>query len=136
MPLPWLSPAPVRSPFDDPDKSAPAEPWLRWLNALQELLANYVLKQKVVTVSAAYNASPGETVLCDTTVAGFTVTLPLAAKSVNCQIRVMKTSADGNTLTVSRAGADTINGANTQTTAAQYGKFTLVPNGVSKWLLF
>lgn len=106
-----------------------------WLNSLLSFLKAAVL-QNPLTVTAAYMANPGDVVWCDTTAAGFTVTLPAASKAASKSIRVIKKSSDGNTLTVAAAGSDKINGAGTQTTAAQYGKFTLVPDNVSNWGLF
>lgn len=129
-----LFPPPFKAGVVNPDNTLGAE-YSRWFNSLVTLLRAAVL-QNPVAVSAAYAASPGDVVSCDTTAGPFTVTLPAALKAASKSIRVMKTSADGNTLTVAAAGSDKINGASTATTAMQYGKFTLVPDNVSNWGLF
>lgn len=66
-----------------------------------------------------------------------TWTLP-AANSVNAGYEIIVADLFGgvsatNTLVIARAGSDTINGATSQTIAAQYAMRRLFSDGVSKW---
>lgn len=64
------------------------------------------------SVSAAYTIVDSDwLILCDTTSAGFTVTLPPEASNMGRVFVVKKVSADGNTLTID--GVGTIDGAGT-----------------------
>lgn len=89
------------------------------------------------TTSAAYTLTAGSdwTLRCDTTAAGFTVTLPAAANATGAVFNVKKISSDGNTLTLQAAGSETIDGTNTKTTSTQYASWTVHSNGVGWDLL-
>lgn len=63
--------------------------------------------------TSAYTAAVGELVLCDDTAGSFTVTLPACASGA--EVAVKKTVTSGNTVTVQRAGSDTMGGAATTT---------------------
>lgn len=65
-------------------------------------------------------------------VPGITITLP-AANSAGQIAIVVKTDSGAGAVTVSRAGSDTINGANTLSLAAQYDKCWLISDGAGKW---
>lgn len=91
----------------------------------------------VNSVNSTFSATGNSVVRCSTAIAGFTVTLPLAnSLPAGTPISVIKTSSDGNTLTVQRSGADVLNGASTWTTTTQYGKARFVTDGVSNWDIF
>lgn len=83
-----------------------------------------------VSAVAAYSASPWDVVLADTSIAAFTVTLPVAASATNKAIIVKKVSADANVVTVAAQGTDTIDGHASIDIAVQGVSFTLVSNGV------
>jgi hypothetical protein len=81
-------------------------------------------KDRVVATSAAFTASRAWT-------------LP-AANSVNPGQALLVTDLAGgvtasNTLAITRAGSDTINGGTTATISVAYGAYYLVSDGVSKW---
>jgi hypothetical protein len=86
-----------------------------------------------VSAKAAVFASANQVVFCNTTTAGFTVTLPPSTASAGATIVVEKISADGNTLTIAASGTDKINGAATKTTTVQYTRFTLISDGAGNW---
>ncbi|MBN9348290.1 MAG: hypothetical protein J0I48_19180 [Devosia sp.] len=66
--------------------------------------------------------------------AAFTATLPAAADvPAGDAIEFKKTDASANDFTVARAGADTIDGANSKVLGAQYDWLRLISDGVSKW---
>lgn len=68
------------------------------------------------TKTSGYTAVAGDLVICDTTSAGFTVTLPAAAPGVYVGIR--KTDTSTNVVTINAAGSDTIGVVNTVTTVS------------------
>jgi hypothetical protein len=86
----------------------------------------------------SYNAVPSDyAVEVDATAGAYTFNLP-AANSVprGWQIKIKKIDAGGNAVTVTRAGADTIEGATTAALAAQWNSVNLTSDGVSLWLKF
>lgn len=69
----------------------------------------------------------------DTTGGSFALTLPLAADvPAAWRVTVDKIVA-ANTLTVQRAGADTINGTTSKAWTTQWQAVTFISNGVSAW---
>lgn len=133
-----FDPPPYRTDFREKTWNADGVvswPWAKFFQAISTLLQK-VLVQFVTTQTTNYTANPGDTVLVDTTGGARTITLPLSKPSANSEIRVIKISVDGNSVTVAAAGSETINGATTLVLAAQYDKTTLVPDGVSKWYIF
>ncbi len=69
----------------------------------------------------------------DTTAGNVTATLPAAAGLPGQWYVFKKVSADANVLTVSRAGADLIDGAATITTSAAYGRLSVVRSAAAAW---
>lgn len=89
--------------------------------------------KKVLSKTAAYTMVLGDfTILADATTAAFTVTLP-AASNIGELVHIKKTDSSANAVTISRAGADTIEGATTVSLANQYNSRTLVSNGTATW---
>lgn len=78
--------------------------------------------------------SADEWIFVDTTAGSVTITLP-AANACPHPIGVKKTVA-ANTLTVQRAGSDTIDGATTKAWTTQYESYIFVPDGASLWGIF
>lgn len=73
---------------------------------------------------------------CDATGGAFAATLPTAASAGNgATVAFKKTDASANAITVTRAGADTIDGATTKAISIQYDLVILVSDGVSAWSL-
>jgi hypothetical protein len=89
----------------------------------------------VVSATGAYTATNEDTLIIGATAGGaFTVTLPLAASvRPGHVIEFKKSDASANDMTVSRAGSDTIDGANTKVLGAQYDYLRLVSNGATVW---
>jgi Pectate lyase superfamily protein len=63
---------------------------------------------------------------------GITITLPPATNKGQ-RLMIKKSDAGAGAVTISRAGADTIQGANTIALAAQWASRVLVADGVSTW---
>lgn len=82
--------------------------------------------------TVAYTARVGELVLCDPSDAGFTVTLPGAAKCRGQKVTVKNASSSTNTITVGGQGMDEIDGSSTATITTAYGSMVLVSDG-STW---
>ena len=102
-------------------------------------LSNQV--RNVNTTPVTLNQGQG-LILVDASGGAVTVTLPAANSGVvggvlfGPVIRIKKIDASGNAVTISRAGADTIEGANTMSLAVQWDKVTLAADGVSLWTKF
>lgn len=68
------------------------------------------------------------------TTASRTLTLPAASANAGRVIKVKKTSSStANTLIISRAGSDTIDGATSYTLTQQYDSLTIVCDGSATW---
>lgn len=91
----------------------------------------------VVSVTTTYTVLTGDSyvVLCDATGGAFTVTLPAAASSTNIQVTLKKTDVSANAVTIDGDGAETIDGAATQSLATQWKTKTLVCNGTAWFIL-
>lgn len=71
---------------------------------------------------------------CDATIASYAATLPTAASAGNGgTVAFKKMDATANTITVTRAGSDTIDGVNTKILTTQYEFLALASDGVSAW---
>jgi len=95
-----------------------------------------------LTQTANYNASFGETVICDATAGGFTVTLPLiTAISKWSQIRILLSgspSLDGaHNITIAPNAANSIGGSALNTSILLSGHSTIVleSNGGTGWII-
>jgi hypothetical protein len=87
----------------------------------------------VVSKTANYTMTDDDSgVICDATGGSFTVTLPSAASVSSPVVHILKTNLL-NTVTVSRAGTDTIEGATTKVLASQFGRITLLTNKSNTW---
>jgi hypothetical protein len=119
--------APTQAPGDNTTKIATDA-------FVQAAIAAIVVSSWSTTAkSANYNAVANDMVLGNTSGGGFTVTLPLAAANLNKSIRVKKTSADVNTLTIARSGGDLIDGATTQVITFQYTDIEMISDGGTNW---
>lgn len=72
-------------------------------------------------------------VLCDATSGNITITLPAASSRKKFHIKKIDSSV--NTVSISRAGSDTIEGNTSLSLAAQYESYTLYNDGVSTWYI-
>lgn len=82
-----------------------------------------------------YTARVNEIVLCDPTSAGFTVTLPAAAKCKGQKITVKNQTSSTNTITIATDDQAEIDGAATASIASGYEAMTLVSDGSDWWTL-
>jgi len=89
-------------------------------------IANRTAAVTLTNVSAMNNT-------CDATTASFIITLP-AANSANGQVLwFKKIDTTANTVTIQRAGTDTIDGATTYVLSTQYKYAEFVNNGSNTW---
>ncbi len=92
------------------------------------------ISRVVATLDSAYTIVEDTLVLAASAGGAYAVTLPLAASvAPGVGIVVKKTDVAANTVTVTRAGADTIDGATTYALATQYKYVHLVSDGGTKW---
>ena len=100
------------------------------------LLNHAYLHYGVETITVATTAvvdTPAGVLLVDN-VAPINVTLPAAVGRKGYAVYVKKVSAGGaGAVTIARSGADLIDGATSQSLAAQYDGMLLVSDGVSGW---
>ena len=73
-------------------------------------------------------------VLVDATGGAVTINLPTVVGITRRRYLVKKTDASANAVTVDSAGAETIDGATTQTLLTQYDSLEIVTNG-TEWFI-
>lgn len=88
------------------------------------------------TKTSSYTTAADELVQADPTSAGFTITLPaVASGNKGHRITIKNISTSTNTITIARAGSDTIDGGTSTTITTSKGKVTLVSDGTSNWMV-
>jgi hypothetical protein len=85
----------------------------------------------VVVTAGPYVVGTEQVVLVDATAGPITVTMPLTTTRLGNDIQVQKIDASANAVTISRAGAETIDGAITQTLALQGDALWLIADTVN-----
>jgi hypothetical protein len=91
------------------------------------------LSVKVATKTSAYTMTGSDyMVLANAASSAFTITLP-PASNAGQMVVIIKTDSSANTVTVSGAGTDTIQGATTQALSTQYKKLNLISGGTGVW---
>lgn len=85
-------------------------------------------------VSGATAAVAGDFINCDTTAAGFDVTLPTAAGVPGQSVSIRKATSDVHVVTVKTSAGQTINGEATKTLSSQYEVGTYTSDGVN-WMI-
>jgi len=95
-------------------------------------------KPQVTTVkTTTYTAIYGDFVRCDPSGGAFTVTLPAAsAAAVGQIVKVKNTTNSNNVITISRAGADTIDTATSTVIATSYGSVTVICTSSTTWNIY
>lgn len=93
--------------------------------ALSDAFRTHALQLNWATAYDTINVSSAETafadlVLADASGGGFTLTLPEAGFWNDRVLRIKKTDATGNTVTVAAAGSETIDGAASVAISTQY----------------
>ena len=90
----------------------------------------------LVTKTAAYTATTSDNIiLCDATSAAFTITLPAATNVTGLRYRIKKIDSSVNAITIDGNGAETIDGAATQSLATQYDSMDIACDGASWYIL-
>jgi hypothetical protein len=103
-----------------------------WMTAVVFTL--YDLRLQSVTKTGTYTMTASDRLVYgDTTGGGFTLTLPAASAVAADTIVSVEKIASANTLTIQRAGGDTVNGGTSVALTANRGRFDLVSNGVNAW---
>lgn len=103
----------------------------RWFNTIFEWVRSRI---EIKTTTVAYTVTANiYYVRGDATAGAIAVTLPPAINNTGRQVFVKKIDASGNAVTVTAAGADTIEGAATAVLAAQWAKTLLISNGNATW---
>lgn len=92
--------------------------------------------QSIRTITATATPAAGDyTLLVDASGGPVTINLPPAASSSRRVIVAKKIDASANAMTLDGSGAETIDGAATQTTATQWVAFTIQCNGVGWFII-
>lgn len=95
------------------------------------------VRHTILTKTTTYTAVGSDAVLrADATGGAFTITLPAVSAASGQRIQIKKIDSSANAVTISRAGADTIEGATTISLATQWTFATLINDGTSVWLKF
>jgi len=92
--------------------------------------------KNIVSVSSNYSANPGDFVECDTSLGGFTVTLPLSASNAKATIVVKKISTDTHTLTIACSGSDTLDGNATSPVNIPQTAVESTADGITSWRIY
>lgn len=130
-----FEPTPLEDPLATNTKIVLSFGWQKWFQAVTNLFNLLFQTPNIATASQTVTA--GSNNLVNTTGGNVTLTLPpLTGQAL--PIRVAKTSADANTVTITVANTVTekINAATTKVLAAQFAVCTLVPDGVGFWYVF
>ena len=83
--------------------------------------------------TSAYTCAGGELVLFDPSGGAFATTLPAASANAGKRIAFKNTTTSTTSMTVTRAGSDTIDGATTSAMTTSRGKLILISDGVATW---
>jgi hypothetical protein len=103
-----------------------------WRRSLIIPLLN--LRLQSVTKSATYTMTSSDRLIYGyTNGGGFTLTLPSAAGVTANTIYSIEKADAANTLTIARAGSDTVDGGASVTLAVNHGRYDLASDGVSAW---
>lgn len=120
----------VSRPYPGDDYQINDQTWARQIS-----LTAYNWTLQSVTKTSDYTVTISDRlVYADTTSGNIVLTLPAAnAVNANTVFSAVKTAA-GNTLTVQRAGADTVNGGTNTTATALNARIDVISDGVSAWV--
>jgi hypothetical protein len=111
------------------------------LTALTTLVAQVAagFSRNVVSKTGNYTATANDSIIfADCTTGNLTITLPAAnvdGAGFSCGLRIKRIDSSANSVTISRAGADTIDGGTTFVLGALQAA-DLESDGVSKWGIF
>lgn len=83
--------------------------------------------------SLSYSTQNGFLISVDASLGNVTITLPTASSSPGCRFVVKKVDASANTVTVVRAGSDTVEDGTGVTLANRYDSVTVMRQGSTNW---
>ena len=90
----------------------------------------------VVTKTSAYTATVDDnTVLCNGTSAGFTITLPASSGNSGLKYNIKKIDSSVNTITIDGNASETIDGNLTVSLSSQYDSYTIQCDGTNWYIL-
>lgn len=93
-------------------------------------------RQEITGVAINTTLETGHfTVLVDASGGARTITLPAAAAHTHRIYNIVKIDVSANAVTIDGAGAETINGAATQTLAVQWNSYTIQSNGTGWFII-
>lgn len=120
----------VSRPYPGDDYQINDQTWARQVN-----LTAYNWTLQSVSKTSSYSVTTSDRLIyCDTTGGTITLTLPAAsAPGANTVFSFVKTVA-GNSLTVQRAGGDTIDATTSVSVTAVNARVDVVSDGVSAWV--
>ena len=88
------------------------------------------------TKTTNYTIATSDTVvLADATAGVIVITLPVASTASGYRFFVKKIDSSANTVTITRSGADTIDGGTTAVISVQYTSITIVSNGTNWFII-
>lgn len=118
----------LRNPYDHVKVTSTGTAWV---------VEDYDLKIATSSKSADYTvlaSDNGKIFLVDSTAASRTITLPAATVAAGFQITVKKMDTSSNTVTIARAGSDTIDGDTSAVLSQSYDSITVTSDGTSQWI--
>lgn len=131
MRLPLWKP-PFETALYDGDTPKPfAFAWIQWLNRIGQLFSQSF--RTAVSITANYQAQPGDVIFANTALGDVIVTFPLSTQSQNGEITATKTSADANNLVLVASGNDSIQGAQSQQSAVPWNVFRFGSDSAGNW---
>lgn len=99
-----------------------------------DLLVDYVSKSRTVSSSPYTVVEADRLLLVDTSSGSITINLPVAS-TVKGKVYIIIKTASNNTVTINRAGSDTINGATSYTLSNQYETLFISNNESTAWFI-
>lgn len=100
----------------------------------REWVSAQLLNTRTVTASGAVLGDDA-LILVDASAGPITLSLPAVASSANRRLTVKKIDASGNAVTLDPNGAETIDGAATQTITGQYDALAIACDGTAWWIV-
>jgi len=108
---------------------------IQWRETVTRYL-NELYRPALTRVTTTYQAKLSDSYITgDSTGGAFTITLPPATGNIGARMFFKRINAGANAITISRSGAETIDGAATRSLASQWTVFRLFSDGAN-WLIF
>jgi hypothetical protein len=126
----------IRTPLRALAQGVTWSEWQSWFERLFRYVENTVLRG-TTSGDAAATILPNQSYHGVTALtAGRTLTLPATSSLEDNHLLIIQDesgSGGTHTITIQRAGSDTINGATNVTITSNYGRRTLIKSGAGKW---